>query len=79
MLIVGLLLHGFSMGGFSGFKSVLWIELVGLENLPTVTSVEALLSGINAILTPMLAGVLAQHFGVPQLIFYITATLMFGS
>jgi len=47
MFVIGLMLHSSAIAGYTGFKAVIWIELVGLDNLAKVTTVEALLAGTN--------------------------------
>ena len=68
--------HGLTRQPCLGLKTVIWIELLSLKNLPTIITVESVLAGTNAILTPMLAGFLSVRFESTRLLFHINIVLM---
>ena len=74
--ILGLLLHSAVTAGYSGLKTVVWIELVSLENLATIITVESVLCGVNAVFTPTLAGFLSVRFNSTKILFHINFVLM---
>ena len=73
--ILGLILHSAVTAGYS-LKTVVWIELVSLDNLKTIITVESVLCGINAVLIPMLAGFLSVRFDSTRILFHINVVLM---
>ena len=76
IFVVGLIFHSIMAAGFSGLKTLIFIELVGMQNLPKVTLLEAFISGIVATIVPMSTGFLAEIVGAPKFLFYINSCLL---
>ena len=74
--VVGLIVYSLSIAGYSGLKSVVWIEVVSLPNLATVTTLEAIFSGMMAVVGPMLFGFLAVLLRCRKILFYFQAMLI---
>jgi len=76
IFVLGLIFHSIMAAGFSGLKTLIFIELVGMQNLPKVTLLEAFISGIVATIVPMTTGFLAEILGAPKFLFYINSCLL---
>ena len=76
-LATGLFLFGVSTGGYSGLKSVVYIDLVDISNFSKILMIDSLVCWGTGIIFPSAIGFLSAYWAMPKLLFYINALLCF--
>lgn len=76
MLAVGLLVHSCATSGLTGFKPLVWIDLVSRSNLTKVIMLESISTGTLANIFPMVIAYIATEYQIPHVGFYISCGIV---